>query len=350
MKKRLSSAAMLFVLLAGCVSAGNEQESAAAPIHGSIISKFRLGSDETIFGQLEFLGGLSLSSSNALFGAVSAIRFRPDQTHFISVLDTGHWLTGEIERDADGRLIGISDAAITPMRDRFGQTHEGKGAMDAESLALRGDSVLVGFEEYHRVDAYPDPGFETAAPTRTLPIWIPKKQLRGNQSLESLMIAPPASPIAGAAVIVTERSLDKDGNMLAAILDGPQAGRFTVHHSDDFDVSDGVFLPDGDLLLLERRFDLAHGIGVRIVRIAGADIRPGALVDGKVIFEAGQSDQIDNMEGLDAFRAPDGSIHLIMVSDDNHSILQRDLMLEFRLRDGGANATLARTAGVEARH
>ncbi len=331
--KRLCRVTMLFVLLAGCVSATTGPAGGPAAIRGSVIPTFRVGSDQTIFGSLEFLGGLSLSSGNALYGAVSAIRFRPDQRHFVSVLDTGHWLTGAIERDQDGRLSGITDAVITPMQDRFGQTHEGKGAMDAEGVALRGNSVLVSFEQNHRVDVYPDPGFETSPASRTLPIWIPRNQLRGNQSLEAVMIAPPASPLAGAAVIVTERSLDKQGNMLAAILDGPQAGRFTVRHYDDFDVSDGVFLPDGDLLLLERRFDLAHGIGMRLRRIAGEDIKPGALVDGKVIFAANAADQIDNMEGLDAFRAADGTIHLIMVSDDNHSILQRDLMLEFRLRD-----------------
>lgn len=110
--------------------------------------------------------------------------------------------------------------------------------------------------------------------------------------------------------------------MLAAILDGPLKGRFTVRHYDDYDVSDGVFLPDGDMLLLERRFDFAHGIGMRLRRIAGGDIKPGAVVDGTVIFEANADEQIDNMEGIDAFRAEDGTIHLIMVSDDNHSILQ----------------------------
>jgi hypothetical protein len=348
--KRLCRVTMLFVLFAGCVSATTGPAGGPAPIHGTVISKFRVGSDQTIFGSLEFLGGLSLSSSNPLYGAVSAIRFRPDQRHFISVLDTGHWLTGAIERDADGKLAGISDAAITPMQDRFGQTHEGKGAMDAEGVALRDHTVLVSFEEYHRVDVYPDPGFETSPPTKTLPIWIPKNQLRGNQSLEAVMVAPPSSPLAGSAVIVTERSLDKDGNMLAAILDGPQAGRFAVRHYDDFDVSDGVFLPDGDLLLLERRFDLAHGIGVRILRIAGGDIKPGALVDGKIIFEADGSDQIDNLEGLDAFRAEDGTIHLIIVSDDNHSILQRNLMLEFRLRDGSPAAKPATTASLSVQH
>ena len=106
-----------------------------------------------------------------------------------------------------------------------------------------------------------------------------------------------------------------------------------MRHDDDFDVTDGAFLPDGDLLLLERRFDLAHGIGMQIRRIAGSDIKPGAVVDGNVIFQAGPNLQIDNMEGLDVFRAADGTIHLIIVSDDNHSILERNLMLEFRLKD-----------------
>ncbi|MFT4184760.1 MAG: esterase-like activity of phytase family protein [Rhizobium sp.] len=330
--KRFRRATMLLLLLAGCASM-EAPEGGPAEIRAMAIPTFKPGSGETRFGALEFLGGLEFSSSNSLLGAISAIRLRPDQRQFISVLDTGHWLTGTIERDGEGRLKGIADARIEPMIDRDGRTDAGKGAMDAEGLALRDGKVLVSYEQRHRVDVYPDPGFETARPESSIPILIPRKQLRSNRSLEALMIAPPSSPLSGATVIVAEDSLDEQGNMLAAILDGPLKGRFTVRHSDDFDASDGVFLADGDLLLLERRFDFAHGIGTRIRRIAGGDIRPDAVVDGKVIFQANSSDQIDNMEGIDAFRAPDGTIHLILVSDDNHSILQRSLMLEFRLRD-----------------
>ncbi|NEI70480.1 hypothetical protein GR212_12935 [Rhizobium lusitanum] len=320
-------------LLTGCNSGNDVDAGGPAAIQARIISTFRPGSDQTRFGALEFLGGLELSSDNSLLGAISAVRFRPDQRHFISVLDTGHWLTGAIERDDNGRLKGISDARIMPMIDRNGSTDAGKGSMDAEGLALRGDHVLVSYEQYHRVDVYPDPGFEISPPDGTMPLPIPRWQLRANRSLEALMIAPQSSPLAGGAVIVAEDSLDDDGNMLAAVLDGPLQGRFTVRHYGGFDVSDGVFLPDGDLLLLERRFGLMHGLGVRIRRIAGADIKPDAVVDGKVIFEASSRDQIDNMEGIDVFRAGDGSLHLVLVSDDNHSILQRSLMLEFKLHD-----------------
>ena len=49
--------------------------------------------------------------------------------------------------------------------------------------------------------------------------------------------------------------------------------------------------------------------------------------------EADMRDQIDNMEGLDVWQAEDGSTRLSMVSDDNHSIVQRNLYLEFRLAE-----------------
>jgi len=68
-------------------------------------------------------------------------------------------------------------------------------------------------------------------------------------------------------------------------------------------------------------------------RIRTGDIKPDATVDGEELITAGYGRQIDNMEGVDAFKAADGSTHLILVSDDNHSLLQRNLMLEFKLKD-----------------
>jgi hypothetical protein len=56
-------------------------------------------------------------------------------------------------------------------------------------------------------------------------------------------------------------------------------------------------------------------------------------MNGEVVLQGDFGYQIDNMEGLDAFKAADGTTHVVIVSDDNHSILQRNLMLEFRLVD-----------------
>ncbi|KKZ88520.1 hypothetical protein B5K05_00365 [Rhizobium phaseoli] len=328
--KRLCHAA----LIALCIATGAWPSWAAGgevPVTSRQISDFRIGSAETKFGPLEFLGGLEMVSSRALFGSLSSIRFRQDQKHFVAVLDTGQWLTGSIERDAKDKLSGLSDVEITPMKNRAGRSLEGKAYMDAEGLAFDGDRILVSFEQLHRVDVYPDPGFADSRAIGTLPLVIPPKFLRDNRGIETITVAPASSPLKGGVVIVSERGLDSDGNRAAAILSGPLKGRFSVARDGSFDVTDGAFLPNGDLLLLERRFNMAEGIGMRLRRIKGADIRPGAVVEGELLLEGNFNSQIDNMEGLDAFQAADGTTHIIMVSDDNHSILQRNLMLEFRL-------------------
>jgi hypothetical protein len=329
--ENLSRAALVVLSLATGLSSAYAGEP--AKIISRQISDFHIGRDETRFGPLEFLGGLEMVSSNSLFGSLSSIRMRPDGKSFVGVLDTGHWLTGSIERDAKGRLSGLSDVEVTPMRDRVGRAYEGKGRMDAEGVALDGDRVLVSFEQNHRVDVYPDPGFVDSRALSTINILIPRKELRGNRGLETVAVAPASSPLKGAPVIIAERSLDDDGNRLAAILDGPLKGRFAVENDGSYDPTDGAFLPGGDLLLLERRFNMAEGIGMRIRRIKGADIKPGAVVNGELLVEGNFNFNIDNMEGIDAFRAADGTTHIILVSDDNHSILQRNLMLEFRLVD-----------------
>ncbi len=297
------------------------------------IPYFHVASGNATFGNLTYVGGLVMDSDNSLFGSLSSIRFRPDGRHFVGVLDTGHWITGAIERDGEGRLSGLSEVDITSMVGANGRADQDKWRVDAEGLALRDGKAIVSFEQMHRIDAYPDPGFETSPPVGSIAFPIPVRELRRNGGFETLVVAPKDSPLKGGLLVIAEKSVDDAGNMLAAILDGPRKGQFTVKRSDRYDITDGAFLPDGDLLLLERRFELSTGLGMRIRRINGADIRPGAVIDGEILMEAGLGYQIDNMEGLDVIEAEDGSTRLIVTSDDNHSMLERNLMLEFRLSE-----------------
>lgn len=302
-------------------------------VKSNVIRQFSLTSDSNDFGRLEFLGGLDMTTADGALGAWSSIRFRPDQKHFVGVLDTGHWITGAIERDGKGRLSGISDLSITAMLDKRGRIDNQKWRMDSESLAFRPGEILVGFEQWHRVDVYPDPGFETSKPLRSLSKLIPDARLVDNKSLETTMVAPKDGPLAGAPVIVAEESLNDAGDMYAAVLEGPRKGIFYVKRHAPFDVTDGTFLANGDIVLLERSFSFPAGVGMRMRLVRANDIKPGATVDGEALIVARTGTQIDNMEGIDAFEAADGTTHLILVSDDNHSLLQRTLMLEFRLKD-----------------
>jgi hypothetical protein len=114
-------------------------------------------------------------------------------------------------------------------------------------------------------------------------------------------------------------------------LNGGEAERFSVKRTDDFDISDCTILPPGDLLLLERRYSPARGVAMRIRRVPLSAIKPNALVDGESLIEADLAYQIDNMEGIAVHRDAKGETVITLVSDDNFSVIQRNLLLQFTL-------------------
>ncbi len=50
-----------------------------------------------------------------------------------------------------------------------------------------------------------------------------------------------------------------------------------------------------------------------------------------MIFSADLGYEIDNMEGIDAHVTSEGDTVITMVSDDNFSLIQRNLLLQFTL-------------------
>lgn len=320
------------LFLAALVAGGTATPLAAAPLEVRTfpITAFQAGTTETRFGALEFLGGLQVVSPNADFGSLSGIDFMPDGT-LVAVADTGFWFTARLIED-NGRPTGLTNATLTPMRGLDGKPPARKIDADAEGLRLVTSdgktNALVSFEQTSSVRNFAGPDFAAAKPTRVrLPKFV--SGLRRNQGLEAIAVAPAESPLAGSTVVIAERSLDERGNHRGFVLSGPKAGAFTIRNKDEFDVSDAAFLPNGDLLVLERRFSFSGGFAARIRRLAGDAIRPGALVDGTDVLLADGGYQIDNLEGLAVRVMPDGRTLLTLVSDDNGTFLQRTLILQF---------------------
>ncbi|WP_018183426.1 esterase-like activity of phytase family protein [Kaistia granuli] len=330
---RAAFAALLLAASAGlAIAAGFEPET----IRASRIDQFLIGRSQSQFGEFEFAGGLVLTSPNRLFGGLSGIDVGPDGKSFVAISDTGYWFRGTLDRE-EGRLVGISDARWAPMLNAKGEPLGIKNRSDAEGLRLttiKGrEAAYVSFEQANELRLYraKGDGEEALALARPDVIKFPRagRKIVGNRGLEAVALPPRDGPLAGAPVLVAERSLDKDGNHRGWIVGGPLAGAFFVVRSGDYDVTDGAFLPNGDLLILERRLVVPYGVGMRLRRLPGDAIRPGALVDGPVVMEADMLSQIDNMEGLAVSTDPDGRARVTLVSDDNVSILQRTLVLEF---------------------
>lgn len=306
-------------------------EPVSMDVRARTIENFRIGRSEQSFGALSFIGGLELTSPSRQFGGFSAFRFTKPGTDFFGVADTGYFYSGTILRDAQQRPSGFSKFEMQAISPDQGMDPRDKRSIDAEALAIKGGSVFVGFERNHRIAEYAFRPGAMGRPLRNLDPLIPLKELRVNRSFETLIASPDESAFQGALIVVTETSLNKQGDCFAAVLSGPKKGIFFVARTDEFDITDGAFLPDGDLILLERRFSMARGVAMRLRRIAADDVRPGQTVDGPTLMEADMAYQIDNMEGLDVWIDDQGATRIGLISDDNHSFLQRTLYLEFVL-------------------
>jgi hypothetical protein len=304
---------------------------ASLTVHARPIDAFDpADKSKTRFGALEFRSGLILTSSFKGFGGLSAIRLNAEGKSFTALSDKGDWFTGTIRYD--GKVMtGLADVQSAPLLGDDGRPIQAKGWFDSESLAFDGTTAYVGLERVNRILRFDfsKGGILSRSDVVTTPPAIAR--LPYNKGLEALAYVPKGLPLAGTLIALSERGLDKSDNLLGFLIGGPDPGQFTVRRSADFDISDCALLPSGDLLVLERKFSLAAGLGIRIRRIALASLKPSAVVDGPVIFEADLSNEVDNMEGLDVHRDADGDLVLTMISDDNFSMLQRTLLLQFRL-------------------
>jgi hypothetical protein len=282
------------------------------------------------FGLLEFRGGLILRSTYEHFGGISAISVASNGADFIALTDKGWWLRGRILYEGS-QPVGIAHAEMAPMLGPDGAPLTARGWYDTESIAEDGGTLYVGIERVHQIVRF-NYG-KDALFARGYPIALPHaaRLLPSNQGFEALVFIPQGLHLAGTLVAISERGLDKAGNIKAFLIGGSAPGGLTVKRSADYDISDAALLPTGDLLLLERKFDWSSGLGVRMRRIALADVSAGALVDGAALLEADHRYEIDNMEGLSVHRGAGGETILTMISDDNFSIIQRTLLLQFAL-------------------
>ncbi len=305
----------------------------AIEIHARPIAALLPGDPTRVhFGALTFRGGIALTSNYKEFGGVSAIRVGADGARFLSVTDKGRWLRGRIVYEGT-RPVGIADAEMAPVLGSDGKRLAAQGWYDTESLALDGGTAFLGIERVNRIVRldYAKSGLLARAEPIATPAGV--ATLPNNKGLECLDYVPKGMPLAGTLIAISERGLDAAGNLKGFLIGGEDPGSFTVRRIGEFDISDCAITPAGDLFLLERSFSRLAGVGMRIRRVPLTDIKPGAVIDGPILIEADMNYQIDNMEGLSVNRAADGSLVLTLISDDNFSMIQRTLLLQFTLAE-----------------
>ena len=296
----------------------------------------------TTFGKLEWRGGLVLTSPHPRFGGFSGLTIDASGKHLIAVSDRGHWLRAELTYK-DSAPSGLIKAQMGPLLSRKGKTLKSKKTQDAEAITLisgttlKGE-VLIGFERLHRIGRFPVTKAGIGAP-RYINLPGKLKRARSNKGIEAVAQLR-AGPRKGAIVAFPERYKDGKGRLRGWLIGRRRSGTIRLKRRDKFDITDLAALPDGGLLVLERRYrkpknwflDLADVVRMRIRRIAPGDIKPGAVLDGEILIEANRALKIDNMEGIAVHRSATGETIVTLISDDNFDpVLQSTLLMQFAL-------------------
>ncbi len=298
-------------------------------------------------GPLIYLGGIELKSDDSRFGGLSSLLVSEDGSQMLAVSDRGYWVGASLDYKA-GRLVGGHNLMIAPLLDLEGQSLSSSkvNSADAEALAkspgigFPGSGFIVSFEGDHRLwhyaIGYTD--FVKPQPARPLPLPVDIikaiEALPDNTGIEALATLPDGSLVA----------IAEDNDQHSTILQGwiigeTQIAMFKYLSTDNFKPTDLAVLPNGDLLVLERRFALLQGLAARIKRVSREDLKAAARaplskpVDGTALATMNFPYNIDNMEGLSVRQGPDGETLVYILSDDNFHPLQRTLLMMFRLEE-----------------
>ena len=279
-------------------------------------------------GKLRFRGGLQLKSSDRHFGGFSGLGLSADGARMVAVADEGRRLAADLVYDAAGNLKGLAQTELDTLADLDGRPLTQKVDADAEAMSPGVDGeIIIAFERNHRLWRYL-PGELVPRPLKS-PDEL--SHLPENNGIEALTLLND-----GRLLAISEGS-GKNANAIAWVSDIGGWSVLTYALSDGFRATGAATLPDGDVLVVERRYTLRTGVAARVRRVAGKAVVPGAELKGELIAELRPPVNVDNMEGIEAIRpmrGPNAGKTLVyLISDDNFNPLQRTLLMMFELTE-----------------
>lgn len=270
-------------------------------------------------GALAFLGGWSLSSTNGRFGGISAMHV--DKDRVTALTDSGFVIRFPLPSGASGLVRG----RIDPLLEGSSPPAK-KEARDTEALAVSGSLAWVGYERRNNVSRYRTRDWRREAHTRPQAMrhW-PRNG--GSEGLVRLRD--------GRFLIFSEHALRNDRTSQLLLFDAdPSLARsrsVTLGYRPPrgYAATDAAELPDGRLLILNRRLSFGGGMSARLA-IASLPTA-GDVMTGREIAALRPPVTVDNMEALSVTRESGRTIVWI-ASDDNFSPpLQRTLLMKFAL-------------------
>ena len=205
--------------------------------------------------KLEQVGFLNIDRNQKDYGGFSGLIIKNEGTEALVVTDKSFFFVLELRRDENDNLIGYSVIRKGRILSSKGEHLNGRNT-DSESIVIdENNNYYISFESNHRIMMH--------AKVEGIGVFIPKhpmfRKLSVNKGIEALaiddedrLIAIPEKPPLGISDVPIFRLQNNKWEIIKY-----------VKIKDDFLVTDAEFLPQGLLLILERKFSWTQGFKTR---------------------------------------------------------------------------------------
>ena len=269
---------------------------------------------------LEQVGFLNIDRNEKNYGGFSGLIIQDEGSEALILTDKSFFFVLKLQRNDDDNLMGYSLIRKGRILSSKGEHLNGRNT-DSESIVIGENSnYYISFESNHRIMMH--------TKIEGKGVFIPKhpmfRKLSVNKGIEALaidnedrLIAIPEKPPLGLSDIPIFRLQNNKWEIIKYL-----------KIMDDFLVTDAEFLPDGLLLILERKFSWTQGFKTRfrLISLNNFDNRKPITVFTST------ANQFDNLEGMALWKDKKGAIRILTVSDDNFHPLQQSEIREFFLK------------------
>ena len=267
-------------------------------------------------GNISFVAGWALTSEHDDFGGFSGLLLEEETSQLTAINDKGDWWQAPFEVQGAIAPYGGTMRAYT-----MGAVSD-KEDLDAESLLHLNGGYLISFEQNHRLEFQPEVGGKPTPDTGFAAIDF--AGVSKNSGMEAIAVLP-----SGELLAFTERGRDTQGKLKAWLVSDGEARPLFFAPPKNFAPTDAATLPNGDVLVLLRKYSVIEGVEVRLHHLKADSIIAGAVLTGEQVLRLTPDGPVDNMEGLDFVALNSNTVRLAMISDDNFSALQRTLLMLF---------------------
>ncbi|MDB5690559.1 MAG: hypothetical protein JWL91_2435 [Sphingomonas bacterium] len=313
--------------LAAGLAAAPRGVSTAPAIRAQAVPLDATNPARTRIGSLRYLGGWALTSGNERFGGISAMAVRRGEV--VALSDAGTVIAFRIA--ADG---AVSGTRIAPLPGGPGKI---ASKLNRDSESLQRDSsgrFWIGFEGANAIWRYA--ADFARAERHAAPVAM--RRWPENGGPEAMVRLAD-----GRFLVFSEERPGPPGSTEALLFGGDPtapgaaAMRLGYRAPTGYRVTDGAELPDGRVVLLNRRFTLLEGVSAIVTIVDPRGIVADQVLMPRIVARLAAPMTVDNMEALSVEREAGRTI-LWIASDDNFSGLQRTLLMKFALELPGVPA------------